>query len=374
MLSPALTITNAEKVIQVTINNSVSFKSQNVMAVAYEWKKECWEECDSDCDCIEYDGYWEDGVWQATDCLKEECYEECWEECEEELLFKHFWEYKEEIINIYIQNEIKEIENYKYKYDVSEDKTGRVTAYIVENSKEVCYEEEDENEDGEIYTYTRCYDDKWLDLYLQADGIIYPNSDASYYFAMSELESINNITGLDTSNVTNMSHMFEKASYLKSLHISNFNTSKVTDMSYMFYRTYSNTLNLSSFNTSQVTNMSYMFNNLEHLNTLNVSSFNTSNVVDMRYMFYHTGFNSTKLNTSFTIRKKYQYNSYYEDIFHGIAIQPGTKLIINYTSEASSTIDNIINTSKSVCLDYDEESAECIGYSNGNVVKGAQVD
>jgi surface protein len=42
------------------------------------------------------------------------------------------------------------------------------------------------------------------------------------------------ISGWDTSNVTNMSFMFSDCESLKKLNISNWDTSKVYDMSYMF--------------------------------------------------------------------------------------------------------------------------------------------
>ena len=67
--------------------------------------------------------------------------------------------------------------------------------------------------------------------------------------------------GSNTSNVTNMSYMFNRCSGLTSLDLSGWNTSKVKDMNQMFY--YCNkleTLDLSGWNTSKVTDMNGMFN------------------------------------------------------------------------------------------------------------------
>lgn len=194
---------------------------------------------------------------------------------------RDYWEYDKYIKNIYIQNEFNEIKDYVYKYDISESKNEKVIAYLVENEE----------------------NNKYYDLYLQADGIIYANQDSRGYFAaMQNLDNIDNLTGLDTSNVTNMSAMFFNTGYYSdvfALDLSGFNTSKALSMDGMFnYTGYNNsnfTLDLSNFDTSNVTNMSYMFWGTGYYNsnfTLDLSSFNTSNVTDMSYMFFETGSSS----------------------------------------------------------------------------------
>ena len=94
------------------------------------------------------------------------------------------------------------------------------------------------------------------------------------------------LSSFDTSNVTDMSGMFSFCSNLKSLDLSKFDTSNVTDMSSMFEccRSLTN-LDLSSFDTSNVTDMSAMFSYCESLTNLDLSSFDTSNVTDMSLMF-----------------------------------------------------------------------------------------
>ena len=94
------------------------------------------------------------------------------------------------------------------------------------------------------------------------------------------------LTKYDTSNVTNMSQMFQSCNGLTSLDFTNFDTSKVTDMSYMFYYcTNLTSLDVSSFDTSNVTRMDYMFFDCTNLTSLDLSSFNTSKVTDMGGMF-----------------------------------------------------------------------------------------
>ena len=91
----------------------------------------------------------------------------------------------------------------------------------------------------------------------------------------------------DTRNVINMSSMFSSIRGLTSINISNFNTGNVTDMSSMFSENHNLiSLDVTSFNTSNVTDMSYMFAGDESLTNLNVSSFDTSNITNMSSMFY----------------------------------------------------------------------------------------
>ncbi|MBR6431638.1 MAG: BspA family leucine-rich repeat surface protein [Muribaculaceae bacterium] len=136
-----------------------------------------------------------------------------------------------------------------------------------------------------------------------------PTSTRSWFYNMTNLQSITGMAYLNTSEVTNMAFMFDHCESLTSIDLSHFNTAKVTDMSMMFracflltsldvsnFNTsnvidmrdmfrrcyYLRNLDLSNFNTSKVTNMSIMFCDCRNLMSLNVSSFNTANV---RYMF-----------------------------------------------------------------------------------------
>lgn len=100
------------------------------------------------------------------------------------------------------------------------------------------------------------------------------------------IKTITKLTGLDTSNVTSMSLMFNECASLTSLDLSNLNTSKVNDMQYMFCDCASLTsLDLSSFDTSNVTNMKWMFATCFNLTSLDLSNFNTSKVINMEYIF-----------------------------------------------------------------------------------------
>ena len=83
-----------------------------------------------------------------------------------------------------------------------------------------------------------------------------------------------------------MSNMFDYCSGLITFDVSGFDTSKVTDMSSMFYYCDRLTsLDVSEFNTSQVTDMRQMFRGCSGLTNLDVSGFDTSQVTNMSSMF-----------------------------------------------------------------------------------------
>lgn len=147
-----LPITKAEEKIELELKVNANFESLNVMEKAGEWSKT------------------NSGQFIPVD----------------------YWQYADKIKNYYIANEFSEITDYEYKFDVSEKKNNRVIAYLVTNK-----------EDANFY-----------DLYLQADGIIYPNPYANnYFYNMTNLDSINNLEGFDTRNVIDMSFMFNNAGY-----------------------------------------------------------------------------------------------------------------------------------------------------------------
>ena len=105
------------------------------------------------------------------------------------------------------------------------------------------------------------------------------------------------LAGIDTSNVTDMSGMFDNFANgstggVAIYGLEDLNTSKVTDMSFMFSgvatETRSFSLNLSNFDTSNVTNMANMFYSVGYEVSnfvLDLSSFDTSKVTNMGYMF-----------------------------------------------------------------------------------------
>ena len=114
-----------------------------------------------------------------------------------------------------------------------------------------------------------------------------PTTTYMWFYLMRNLQTITGMEYLNTSEVTNMAHMFNTCSSLTGVDLSGFNTSKVTEMRVMFCNcTGLTSLDLSGFNTSNVTNMFNIFGGCSGLTSLDLSSFNTSNVTNMGRMFY----------------------------------------------------------------------------------------
>ena len=94
------------------------------------------------------------------------------------------------------------------------------------------------------------------------------------------------LSGFETSSVTNMGHMFSGCESVVSLDLSGFDTSSVTDMGWMFSSCYYlSSLTLSNWDTSHSLNTSGMFNKCESISSLDLSSWNTSRVTSMVSMF-----------------------------------------------------------------------------------------
>ena len=119
----------------------------------------------------------------------------------------------------------------------------------------------------------------------------------AYCFGLTSLD----LSGFDTSAVTNMEMMFNNCSKLTSLNLSSFDTSAVTSMLSMFESCSGLTsLDLSGFDTSAVTSMLSMFYRCSGLTSLDLSGFNTSAVTSMDYMFaYCSGLTSLILGPNF---------------------------------------------------------------------------
>ncbi|EAC5771351.1 BspA family leucine-rich repeat surface protein [Listeria monocytogenes] len=95
------------------------------------------------------------------------------------------------------------------------------------------------------------------------------------------------VSGLDTSAVTNMKKMFYNCRTLEELDLSNFDTSSVNNMNSMFgYCESLEKLNVSNFDTSSVTNMMSLFAACNSLEELDVSHFDTSSVTNMQSLFF----------------------------------------------------------------------------------------
>ena len=114
-----------------------------------------------------------------------------------------------------------------------------------------------------------------------------PTSCIDWFLDFQKLTTIEGLSNLNTSEVTNMYDMFANCGKLTALDLSNFDTSNVTSMEAMFCDCKGLTsLNLSTFDTSKVDNMKDMFSGCLALQTLTIGSgWNTYNVTSSSNMF-----------------------------------------------------------------------------------------
>ena len=162
---------------------------------------------------------------------------------------------------------------------IDEGKTGSIVAWGV---------------NGNVYWYSAC--DK-----------VYFNQDSSAFFDSSKALTKVDLTGIDTSRVTNMEKMFQTCRNMTSLNLGNsFDTSNVTNMTSMFAGCKSlESIDVSSFNTGKVTLFTNMFSKCEKLTKMDISNFDTSSATNIASMFAEckalatvklgAGFNTSKV-------------------------------------------------------------------------------
>lgn len=105
------------------------------------------------------------------------------------------------------------------------------------------------------------------------------------WFNSTNIKTIDGLSNLNTSMVTDMSRMFEGCQATR-LDVESFDTHCVTDMSSMFMDCKQLTaLDVTKLNTACVTDMQRMFAGCEQLSAINVTNFKTFNVENMVGMF-----------------------------------------------------------------------------------------
>lgn len=115
---------------------------------------------------------------------------------------------------------------------------------------------------------------------------ITPGSVAYWFYGCTNLNAVNNISNLDTSQTVAMYQMFGGCSSLTTVDVSKFDTSKVERMYAMFMGCSSlQTIDVSGFDTSQVENCSNLFNGCAQLKNIDVSGFKLSNDAKIVRMF-----------------------------------------------------------------------------------------
>ena len=175
-----------------------------------------------------------------------------------------FYQYKDSITEVVFQNKMNSIDT-DISWDISTDGNGNCMAYLVPTA-----------EDSDS-TYT---------LYIQGNDLIYISSGYCLFSNFVNLNTIEGMEYVDTSQVTNMFRMFSGCSSLTNLELSNFDTSQVAQMELAFAGC-SNlvSLSLEHFDTSNVSNMISMFSGCSSLTSLDLSNFDTAKLELMHGMF-----------------------------------------------------------------------------------------
>ena len=126
--------------------------------------------------------------------------------------------------------------------------------------------------------FTRNYLDNMMTTVDLSNLKIIPKNIVAMFSNCKDLKTVKGLSRLNTSEITDMSIMFQFCDSLSEIDFSNFDTSKVTNMNGMFkWSTGLSSLDLSSFNTSLVQDMNQMFLGCSSLKSLDISNFYLNN-------------------------------------------------------------------------------------------------
>lgn len=172
-------------------------------------------------------------------------------------------------------------------WDVSEDGSGSVMAWLVKNGK--LYDLYIGGEGGvaisDGYELFCGYENMTSVSFNGCVDLSQARTTGGMFEFCKSLESID-LNGLDTSNVVDMIAMFHGCESLRHIDLSMLDTSRVENMRMMFAECYAlESINFSGVDTSRVHDMSEMFLTCVSLKELDVSGWDTIRVNNMDHMF-----------------------------------------------------------------------------------------
>ena len=150
---------------------------------------------------------------------------------------KEVWAYYDKVKNVEVKSLINEPKEYYKKFDLTENKTGRVMAYLVENNDK----------------------DTPYDLKIMSKGVVIANKDSSFMFSFPNTEKVEGLTNVDFTSTESMQGMFIGNEKIKQLEVDAIELSNTVDTSYMFYDCEKIVHDESDFNLENVTNTTNMF-------------------------------------------------------------------------------------------------------------------
>ena len=147
---------------------------------------------------------------------------------------------------------------------------------------------------GTVYCPTDDYYPEWTAVKETVTKIVFDPSFANarptkmhmWFAEFGELESIEGMENLNTSEVTDMRGVFYCCRKLKSIDLSHFDTSSATNMFVLFaYCESLTSIDVSHFDTSNVKCLAQMFLQCTKLTWIDINNFDISNVREMDEMF-----------------------------------------------------------------------------------------
>ena len=283
-----------------------------------------------------------------------------------------------------------------------------------------CSEEQNESI---MCWYTDIDNDSKYELYIGQEGGVKANPNSENAFGNYHYATYLNMKYLDTSEVTDMNHMFFYSGYQSSnlgkfqiKGLDNWDTSEVEDMSFMFsfagrynpeysigdlskWNTsnvkYMNNMfertsesafkfdigNIGNWNVSNVTNMKSMFeqagNYSKYWSIGDLSNWNTSNVSTMENMFFYAGYGAISWNSIGTLKI---YTTVISDIMFSVGGAKATfNIYSNPTGYGSAFSYAATKEGSGITVNYSSNTTNIDNIiatksSNSNVVKGSLLD
>lgn len=140
---------------------------------------------------------------------------------------------------------------------------------------------------------------------INIENTIAPQNINNLFFALTNVEEVENLTNINVKKCTEFAHVFEGLSKNAVKHprldLTGWKTNNVTSMQYMFCETRASSVEFSGWDTSNVTDMSYMFWDFDiDNNTIDLSDFNSKNLHTITEMFAYSNVTSLIFTNKFS--------------------------------------------------------------------------
>lgn len=118
--------------------------------------------------------------------------------------------------------------------------------------------------------------------------IAFPTRSNHLFVGYDKLKDVDFAEAVDTSQVEELSNLFQDCNQLESVSLTSFKTDRLKNADYLFYGCSAlKSVDLTNFDVTSVTSMIGMFSGCSSLRTLDLAGFNTPNLEHTALMFYH---------------------------------------------------------------------------------------